>query len=103
MDLAEVFVTEGFPHLTYVEPLNYYEILIDVKSKKKPVIIEGQTGTGKTSTILKILSDIKEEIHFEYLSARNIDETTKINQLINSNFEEGGNFVIMISIDLLTI
>ena len=94
MDLAEVFVIEGFPHLTYVEPLNYYEILIDVKSKKKPVIIEGQTGTGKTSTILKILSDIKEEIHFEYLSARNIDETTKINQLINSNFEEGGNFVI---------
>ncbi|MES2727192.1 MAG: TIR domain-containing protein [Bacteroidota bacterium] len=92
MDITEVFVTEGLPKFTYVEPPNYNEILVDVKKVGKPVIIEGQSGTGKTSTILKILSDIKDETPFTYFSARKREDLINIVKLINE--PRGGNFVI---------
>ena len=92
MDITDVFVTEGIPHFTYVEPPNYNEILIDVKKIGKPVVIEGQSGTGKTSTITKILSDIKDKIEFTYYSARKRDDVVNILKLINE--PRGGNFVI---------
>jgi len=92
MDLTEVFVTEGLPKFTYVEPPNYNEILIDVKKIGKPVVIEGQSGTGKTSTILKILSEIKEDVSFTYYSARKREDIINIVKLINE--PRSGNFVI---------
>jgi ABC-type bacteriocin/lantibiotic exporter with double-glycine peptidase domain len=53
--LEEVFVTEGVPEFTFVPPPNYNDILLDVRRPGKPVIIEGQSGTGKTTSIKKIL------------------------------------------------
>ena len=92
MEISDVFVTEGIPHFTYVEPPNYNEILIDVKKVGKPVVIEGQSGTGKTSTITKILSEIRDQIEFTYYSARKRDDVSNILKLIND--PKGGNFVI---------
>ncbi|MES2773887.1 MAG: TIR domain-containing protein [Bacteroidota bacterium] len=92
MELTDVFVTEGLPYLTYVNPPNYHEILIDVKKKGKPVVIEGQSGTGKTSTILQILSELKTSIEFTYLSARKRDDVITILKLINE--PKPGNYVI---------
>ncbi len=92
MDITEVFVTEGLPKFTYVQPPNFNEILIDVKKVGKPVVIEGQSGTGKTSTILKILSDIKDEVNFTYYSARKREDVINILKLINE--PRAGNFVI---------
>jgi len=92
MELTDVFVTEGLPYLTYVKPPNYHEILVDVKKKGKPVVIEGQSGTGKTSTILQILSELKSEIEFNYLSARKRDDVVTILKLIND--PKPGNYVI---------
>lgn len=54
--LEEVFVTEGIPEFTFVKPPNYNEILLDIRRKGKPVIIEGQSGTGKTTTAKKIIN-----------------------------------------------
>lgn len=51
--LEDVFVTEGVPQYTFVKPPNYNEILVDIRKTGKPVIIEGQSGTGKTSTARK--------------------------------------------------
>ncbi len=82
MDISDVFVTEGIPHFTYVEPPNYNEILIDVKKTGKPVVIEGQSGTGKTSTITRILADIKDKIEFTYYSARKRDDVVNILKLM---------------------
>lgn len=56
--LEDVFVTEGVPQLTFVKPPNYTALLIDIRRAAKPVIIEGQSGTGKTTTIKKVLFDV---------------------------------------------
>lgn len=92
MDLSNVFVTEGVPYLTYVKPPNYNEILLDIKKVGKPVIIEGQAGTGKTSTILKIIDELKDKINIQYFSARKRDDLLEILKL--SNEPRKGNFVI---------
>lgn len=92
MDLSNVFVTEGVPYLTYVKPPNYNEILLDMKKVGKPVVIEGQAGTGKTSTVLKIIDDLKDKVIFKYLSARKRDDLLEILKL--SNDPKKGNYVI---------
>lgn len=55
--LEDVFVTEGVPQFTFVKPPNYTALLVDIRRPGKPVIVEGQSGTGKTTTIKKILLD----------------------------------------------
>ena len=49
--VEEVFVTEGLPQFTFVKPPNFNEILLDIRNPGKPVIVEGQSGTGKSSLI----------------------------------------------------
>ena len=47
--VEEIYRTEGVPEFTFVRPPNYNEILVDIRNSGKPVIIEGQSGTGKTT------------------------------------------------------
>ena len=48
-NIEEIYRTEGVPEYTFVRPPNYNEILVDIRNPGKPVIIEGQSGTGKTT------------------------------------------------------
>lgn len=56
--LEDVFVTEGVPEFTFVKPPNYTALLVDLRRIGKPVVIEGQSGTGKTTTVKKALAEI---------------------------------------------
>ncbi|WP_353472304.1 TIR domain-containing protein [Salipiger sp. H15] len=56
--LEDVFVTEGVPQFTFVKPPNYTALLVDLRRKGKPVVVEGQSGTGKTTTVKKALAEI---------------------------------------------
>ena len=53
--VEDIYRTEGVPEFTFVRPPNYNEILVDIRNRGKPVIIEGQSGTGKTTVAKKIL------------------------------------------------
>jgi hypothetical protein len=79
-NLEDVFVTEGVPRYTFVPPPNYYEILVDVRKRGKPVIIEGQSGTGKTTAIKSILDRLGERAA-AYLTARDPNDLENIIQL----------------------
>lgn len=57
-NLEDVFVTEGVPKFTFVKPPNYTALLVDIRRAGKPVVIEGQSGTGKTTTIKMALAEI---------------------------------------------
>lgn len=59
--LEDVFVTEGVPEFTFVKPPNYTALLVDLRRKGKPVVVEGQSGTGKTTTVKKALAEIYPE------------------------------------------
>lgn len=91
-NLEEVFVTEGVPMYTFVKPPNYNEILIDIRKVGKPVIIEGQSGTGKTTTVKKILEQLAQNVGIIYLSARKSTDVEEIVKIANE--PQAGYFVI---------
>lgn len=82
--LEDIFVTEGVPQYTFVKPPNYNDILVDIRKKGKPVIIEGQSGTGKTTTAKRIIQQLNGAFNLIYLTARNFDDISTINDLIKS-------------------
>src|SRR5579883_1107567 len=90
--VEEVFRTEGVPEFTFVRPPNYNEILLDIRSPGKPVVIEGQSGTGKTTIAKKILDDSIPHSEFQYLSARKASDIFKILALADG--KESGRFIV---------
>ena len=80
--LEQVFVTEGVPMYTFVKPPNYNEILLDIRKSGKPVIIEGQSGTGKTTTAKRIIQQLEGSMDVNYFTARNPSDIQKITNLI---------------------
>jgi hypothetical protein len=90
-NLESVFVTEGVPEYTFVPPPNYGDILVDVRKPGKPVIIEGQSGTGKTTAIKAVLQQLAMD-DVKYLTARKPDDVEAIDQIAVNRTD--GYFVI---------
>lgn len=82
--VSEVFVTEGLPDETYVDPPNYGLISIDITNPQKPVIIEGQSGTGKTTTVKKILERIGKGDRYKYYTARKPADINEIRNILDA-------------------
>ncbi|WP_028671589.1 TIR domain-containing protein [Saccharospirillum impatiens] len=76
--VEEVFRTEGVPEFTFVKPPNYNEIFVDIRNTGKPTIIEGQSGTGKTTVAKKIIEHAFPHGDFGYLSARKASDMANI-------------------------
>ena len=89
--VEEVFVTEGLPSFTFVKPPNFNEILLDIRHPGKPVIVEGQSGTGKTTCVRKILEQLGGTAP-EYLTARSATDINRIGEIARSGLP--GRFVI---------
>ncbi|MEH2498977.1 hypothetical protein V1294_005456 [Bradyrhizobium sp. AZCC 1678] len=90
--LEEVFRTEGVPEFTFVQPPNYNEILLDVRRTGKPVILEGQSGTGKTTTVRRIIEELGDDAKTEYLTSRHAPDVTRIEVVVREKIS--GRFVI---------
>ena len=84
LTLEEVFRTEGLPEFTFVPPPNYNEILIDVRHSHKPIILEGQSGTGKTSCVRHILAELDPAKKPEYLTARDPFHVRTIEKVVTA-------------------
>lgn len=92
LNLEEVFVTEGVPAFTFVKPPNFNRILIDVRTPGKPVVLEGQSGTGKTTCIKQILNLLADQFPTEYLAAREPVDVSRIEEIVRER--PVGRFVI---------
>ncbi|MGH2624738.1 MAG: hypothetical protein ACRDE7_13800, partial [Sphingobacterium sp.] len=90
--VEDVYRTEGVPEFTFVRPPNYEELLVDIRNPGKPVIVEGQSGTGKTTTVKRIIEEVLPGRGFEYLSARKTRDIPRIIELANDNLQ--GSFII---------
>lgn len=90
--LEEVFVTEGVPQYTFVKPPNFNEILLDIRKIEKPVIIQGRSRTGKTTTVKKILEQLGGEFPIQYLSAWKAIDVERIIKIVSERIP--GYFVI---------
>lgn len=89
--VEEVFVTEGLPQFTFVKPPNFNEILLDIRHPGKPVIVEGQSGTGKTTCVRKALEQLGGAAP-QYLTARSAADLHRIEEIAHSG--TAGRFVI---------
>jgi Uncharacterized conserved protein (DUF2075) len=92
LKLEEVFRTEGVPEFTFVPPPNYNEILLDVRRPGKPVVIEGQSGTGKTTCVRQIIAQLDDGRPTEYLAARNATHISRIESVVTE--QAPGRYVI---------
>ena len=90
--LEEVFRTEGVPEFTFVPPPNYNEIFLDVRRPGKPVVLEGQSGTGKTTCIRRIITELSDGTATEYLTARDATHISRIEAVVAN--QSPGRFVI---------
>jgi hypothetical protein len=89
--VEEVFVTEGVPEYTFVAPPNFGDILVDMRKPGKPVIIEGQSGTGKTTAAKKVIEKIGVQT-VEYLPARDAVGVERVEAVLKDR--PSGTFVI---------
>jgi hypothetical protein len=81
-NLEQVFVTEGVPEFTFVQPPNYHAIFVDVRRSGKPVILEGQSGTGKTTCIKRIIKELDDGKETSYFSGRSQADVEKIREIV---------------------
>jgi hypothetical protein len=91
-NVEEVFVTEGVPEFTFVQPPNFDDILIDIRRPGKPVIVEGQSGTGKTTCVKKIIEKLGSGANVYYLTARDGADIRRIESVARDR--PAGTFVI---------
>jgi hypothetical protein len=90
--LEEVFVTEGVPEFTFVQPPNYHEIFVDIRRAGKPVVLEGQSGTGKTTCVRHVLDELGNRTPTEYLTARAAADVSKVEAIARDRLP--GRYVI---------
>jgi type II secretory pathway predicted ATPase ExeA len=90
--VEEVFVTEGVPQFTFVAPPNFNEILLDIRRPGKPVVLEGQSGTGKTTCVKKVMEQLGGQLTVSYLTARTAADVSKIEEIVHT--AQPGTFVI---------
>lgn len=85
MYLEDVFVTEGVPKFTFVKPPNFMALVVDIRRPGKPVIVEGQSGTGKTTTVKQALALIHPNDTPRILSPREPKDLPVIDSISESS------------------
>ncbi|MDG5494023.1 TIR domain-containing protein [Niveispirillum sp. BGYR6] len=79
--LEEVFRLSGVPSITFVKPERYEEIKVSVRTPGRCLVVEGPSGIGKTTTITKVLAELKVIDSVTSLSARRPTDVEYIDAL----------------------
>jgi hypothetical protein len=72
--VEEVFKTSGLPTYTFVEPMEYRNLLVALRTPGRGVVIEGPSGIGKTTAVEKALDELKRAGDTLKLSARKAED-----------------------------
>jgi hypothetical protein len=56
--LEEVFKTSGIPTHTFVKPQEYQRLFVSLRTPGRGLVIEGPSGIGKTTSVLKALEEL---------------------------------------------
>lgn len=86
--LEEVFKKSGVPTHTFVKPTEYQKLLIALRTPGRGIIIEGPSGIGKTTSVVKAIGELGLEKTSMKLSARKKDEAELI-KLLPTNTNVG--------------
>jgi hypothetical protein len=83
IELQDVFTITGTPSYTFVKPKEYDNLLLDLKTDGLGIVIEGPSGIGKTTAVLKAIEEAHINQKALILSARKQSDIEIINNLSN--------------------
>lgn len=81
LQLQEVFVLSGVPQHTFVQPVEYTRLLVALRTPGRSVVVEGPSGIGKTTAVVKAIADAGIAQHVVALSARKKEDVAFIRDL----------------------
>jgi hypothetical protein len=81
LQLQEVFVLSGVPQHTFVQPVEYTRLLVALRTAGRSVVVEGPSGIGKTTAVMKAIVEAGIGDHVVNLSARKQDDVAFIREL----------------------
>jgi hypothetical protein len=79
--LEEVFLFSGIPSHTFVEPLHYGNLRVSLRSPGRCAVIEGPSGIGKTTSVLRLIEELQSSSRALVLSARKPSDVELIQEL----------------------
>jgi hypothetical protein len=79
--LEEVFKVSGVPTITFVEPADYDALKVSIRTPGRCSVIEGPSGIGKTSSVIKILQELGMDSRATQLSGRKPGDVSLIEAL----------------------
>jgi hypothetical protein len=79
--LEEVFKTSGVPTYTFVEPVEYDRLIVGLRTPGRGLVIEGPSGIGKTTSVVKALERLGIAEGTLKLSARKAEDRALISEL----------------------
>ncbi|MCS3458456.1 TIR domain-containing protein [Aeromonas sp. BIGb0445] len=90
--LENVFKLSGVPDVTFVEPTEYSRMLVSLRSMGRGLVVEGPSGIGKTTCVLKALEELGGRGDVTILSGRKRRDIPDINAL--NDDEDFGTVII---------
>lgn len=83
--LEEVFKLNGIPSYTYVEPVEYSRLLVALRTPGRGVVVEGPSGVGKTTAVVKALEELEQD-HLALSARKAVDRALieEIPELVSS-------------------
>lgn len=96
--LEDVFKLSGIPTITFVEPNEYKNLYVSIRTAGRGVIIEGPSGIGKTTCVKQVIDKLKDEPsqrgikEFTVLSGRKKQDVIKIKSILSE--EDFGGVII---------
>ncbi|HEX2934455.1 MAG TPA: TIR domain-containing protein [Bacteroidales bacterium] len=82
--LEKVFTINGVPEYTFVEPREYTELIVALKTPGRGIVVEGPSGIGKTTAIVKAIQQTLKIDEVLILTPRRKEDIDYIKDLPNS-------------------
>jgi hypothetical protein len=79
--LEEVFKRSGVPTYTFVQPVEFDKLLISLRTPGRGLVVEGPSGIGKTTCVLKVMEHLGIADQVLILSGRKPDDIPLIADL----------------------
>jgi hypothetical protein len=80
-ELHEVFTVSGIPRHTFVAPNEYTRLLVALKTPGRGIVVEGPSGIGKTTAVMKAIEEAGISRPITKLSARKIPDVAFVKEL----------------------
>lgn len=79
--VEEVFKVSGIPTHTFVQPHQFPQLRISLRTPGRGVVVEGPSGIGKSTAVARALEDLDGAGRSQYLSARKPEDVDYIQML----------------------